>query len=194
MPTSSLSAVFVFSFVVGFGAVVSPGPVATAIVSQSPRHGWITGPLVVTGHSFLELVIVVLIALGLSAGMAQPSIQVVIALLGGLLLMWMGGSMLWGILRGKVHLPGSGAETESMTRWQLVRLGMVATVLNPFWYAWWMTVAAGYLAEARSEITAEGVPTTNPVPADRSPRPSRGRTSVPATPATRRSPTKPRPR
>ena len=39
LPTS-LAAIFVFSFVVGMGAVVSPGPVSTAIVSQSASRGW----------------------------------------------------------------------------------------------------------------------------------------------------------
>lgn len=31
----------------------------------------------------------------------------------------------------------------------MVGVGMLATVTNPFWYAWWVTVAAGYLAQAR---------------------------------------------
>ena len=26
---------------------------------------------------------------------------------------------------------------------------MLTTVTNPFWYAWWVTVAAGYLAQAQ---------------------------------------------
>jgi threonine/homoserine/homoserine lactone efflux protein len=29
--------------------VLSPGPVTTALISQSPRLGWITGPLVSIG-------------------------------------------------------------------------------------------------------------------------------------------------
>jgi threonine/homoserine/homoserine lactone efflux protein len=26
----------------------------------------------------------------------------------------------------------------------------MATITNPFWYAWWVTAAAGYLAQARA--------------------------------------------
>ena len=36
--------------------------------------------------------------------------------------------------------------------WQLLGLGMLATISNPFWYAWWVTVAAGYLAQAEALV------------------------------------------
>ncbi len=145
MPTSSFIVVFIFSFGVGFGAVISPGPVSTAIVSQSPSRGWLVGPLFSTGHALLELAAVVLIVFGLSTALAHPAIQTAVALLGGALLLWMGGGMLWGALRGKIHLPGTGKEDRLLSRWQIVGLGALTTVSNPFWYAWWMTVAAGYL-------------------------------------------------
>lgn len=150
LPTSSLQAVFLFSFLAAIGAVISPGPVSAAIVSQAPRRGWLAGPLVATGHSILELLTVLLIAFGLSAGLANPGIQTAIALLGGVLLAWMGGKMVWDALKGAIRLPGAGGEQERMSGRQLVGLGMVATITNPFWYAWWVTVAAGYLSQARS--------------------------------------------
>lgn len=150
LPTSSLLAVFLFSFAVGFGAVVSPGPVSAAIVSQAPKQGWLTGPLVATGHSILEFIFVVLIAFGISSGLANPYIQIIIALLGGLLLIWMGAKMVMDAWQSKVHLPGSETKNQFMSMGQLVGLGMVATISNPFWYAWWVTVAAGYLSQARA--------------------------------------------
>jgi threonine/homoserine/homoserine lactone efflux protein len=150
LPTTSLVAVFIFSFLVGTGAVVTPGPVSVAIVSQAPRRGWLAGPLVATGHSILELVIVLLIALGLAAGLAQPRIQVLIALLGGLLLAWMGAKMVWDAWKGAIRLPAGDPRFQIMSGGQLVGLGMLATITNPFWYAWWVTVAAGYLSQARA--------------------------------------------
>jgi threonine/homoserine/homoserine lactone efflux protein len=37
-------------------------------------------------------------------------------------------------------------------------LGIGTTVSNPFWYTWWVTVAAGYLAQARElSLLAVGV-------------------------------------
>jgi len=148
--TSSLLSVFIFSFVVGFGAVVSPGPVTTAIVSQTPRRGWLVGPLVSSGHALLELVIVILIAVGLGVGLAGSRVQIAIAILGGALLLWMGASMIWSVWRGQVRLPGRDDGAETMSYVRLVGLGMLATIGNPFWYAWWVTVAAGYLAQVQA--------------------------------------------
>ncbi len=150
LPTTSFFAIFAFSFLAGLAAVVSPGPVSTAIVSQSPRRGWRVGPLVATGHSLMELAVVLLITLGLGAGLARPGVQTLIALAGALLLAWMGGSMIWAVWRGRIHLPGQDENPEAMSFRQLVGLGVAATVTNPFWYAWWVTVAAGYLAQAKA--------------------------------------------
>ena len=150
LATSSLLGVFAFSFIVGMGAVISPGPVSTAIVSQAPRRGWLVGPLLATGHAFLELILVILIALGLGAGLARPGIQVIIAILGGLLLVYMGSSMLWNTWRGKLHLPGQDERLSPMSTQQVIGLGVIATLTNPFWYAWWVTVAAGYLARVQA--------------------------------------------
>jgi threonine/homoserine/homoserine lactone efflux protein len=138
--------VFAFSFVLAIGAVLSPGPVSTAIVSQAPRRGWGVGPLVATGHSLMELFIVLLVVLGLGAGLASGSIQTGIALLGGALLLWMGGLILWQIARGKVHLPRADGQSKPLSTIQFVGMGAFATVSSPFWYAWWVTVAAGYLS------------------------------------------------
>lgn len=141
----TLPFLFVFSFSVGFGAVVTPGPVTTAIVSESTRRGFIVGPLVTTGHSILELIMVLLLAFGLSSGLNTPVVIAVISLLGGLLLLWMGAGMVRGAWTGRFRLPGPGEDARRLSNWQLIGLGMVATLINPFWYAWWVTVAATYI-------------------------------------------------
>jgi threonine/homoserine/homoserine lactone efflux protein len=142
----SLTLLFVFSFVVGFGAVVTPGPVSTAIVTESARRGFVVGPLVAAGHCALELGMVLLLALGLTAGLNTPAITAVIGVLGGALLVWMGASMAWGAYRGRIRLPRPGADVRMLTNWQLLGLGVAATLVNPFWYAWWVTVGTTYLA------------------------------------------------
>lgn len=146
----ALVVVFLFSFWVGFGAVVSPGPVSTAIVSQAPRHGWIVGPLVALGHSILELVIVVMIAIGLTSGMASARIQAGIGLVGGVLLLWMGWGMVNDVRQGKTTLSNMTVDIQEMTKKEMVTLGMVTTISNPFWYTWWVTVAADYLADMQA--------------------------------------------
>lgn len=155
MPSElNLPLLFGFSFAVGFGAVITPGPVTTAIVSESARRGFVVGPLVAAGHSLLELIMVGLIALGLSAGLNTPAMTTAIALLGGALLLWMGAQMAWSAYQKRIALPRPGSEAKQLSNWQLVGLGIGATVVNPFWYAWWVTVAATYIATAQALGTA----------------------------------------
>jgi threonine/homoserine/homoserine lactone efflux protein len=146
--SGSLIAVFLFSFFVGIGAVLTPGPVSTAIVSQAPKRGWQVGPLLAAGHALPELAIVLLLGLGLGAGLARPHIQIGIALGGGLLLIWMGLGMAWNTVKGKNALPVPGTAPESLSFREMFGLGIIATISNPFWYAWWVTVAPGYLVQA----------------------------------------------
>ena len=150
LPTSSVLAIFIFSFVLALGAVISPGPVSAAIVTQASQRGWIVGPLVAMGHSFLELLIVVLITYGLTTTLAIPGIQAVIAVIGGILLLWMGGAMILDVGRKRIQLTHPAEIKPALNNQQLIRLGMVATASNPFWYAWWVTVAAGYLLQAQA--------------------------------------------
>ncbi len=150
MPTNSLFAVFAFSVAVSIGAVVSPGPVSAAIITESPRHGWRVGPLMASAHSLLEVIIVILIGLGLSAGLASPGVSRVIALGGGVVLVGIGLGYILGVFRGKMRLPKADHSQPPRSTSNLLWLGFFTTLSNPFWYAWWVTVAAGYLAQAQA--------------------------------------------
>jgi threonine/homoserine/homoserine lactone efflux protein len=154
MPTDSLAAVFIFSFIISLGAVISPGPVSAAIVTESPRQGWRVGPLIAAGHTGLELIMVILISIGLSAGMANPPIQRLISLGGGLLLLFIGGTYIMQVLRGRMKLPQVEQALPPRSPGKLFGLGILTTISNPFWYTWWVTVAAGYLTQAGELGTA----------------------------------------
>jgi threonine/homoserine/homoserine lactone efflux protein len=149
MPTDSFIAVYVFSFSMAIGAVLSPGPVTTAIISQTPRLGWVTGPLVSVGHAVLEGLMVLLVVFGLSGILGAPSVQTGIALLGGLLLFWMAGEMLINVFRGRMRLPEAHEAEEKSSYGRMVSLGIIASLSNPFWYAWWMTAAAVFLLQSK---------------------------------------------
>lgn len=150
MPSGGFAAIFAFSFLVSFGAVISPGPVSAAIISEAPRQGWRVGPLVATGHTALEFGMVLLIALGLTGGLAQPGVQRFIAGAGGVLLGVIGLQYLLGTIRGRISMPLPDERAEPRSTVALLSLGAATTVSNPFWYAWWVTVAAGYLSQAQA--------------------------------------------
>jgi threonine/homoserine/homoserine lactone efflux protein len=47
---------------------------------------------------------------------------------------------------GRAQLPKPGANAKVLSNGQLLALGVGATLVNPFWYAWWLTVGATYLS------------------------------------------------
>ncbi|MFQ5923100.1 MAG: LysE family transporter [Anaerolineales bacterium] len=150
MSTDSLASVFVFSFVVAIAAVISPGPVSATILSESPRQGWRVGPLVASGHSSLEFLMVALISFGLATTMNTPLARTIIGLLGGLTLLAIGGSYVYAAARGTIRLPNPKEASKPRSYSALFGLGVATTLANPFWYVWWVTVAAGYLAQAQA--------------------------------------------
>ena len=149
IPTDVL-AIFYFSLLVSFGAVVSPGPVSAAILSEAPRKGWRVGPLIALGHTSLELILVVLISLGLAVIMKAPTIRIIISAVGGLVLLWIGAGYALAGWKNRMHLPNPDQHIAPRSSLSLIGLGMLTTLSNPFWYTWWVTVAAGYLAQAQA--------------------------------------------
>lgn len=148
MPNHGILPILAFSFLMSLGAVVSPGPVSAAVITEAPRQGWRVGPLVSAGHSLLELLILILISLGLASGMATPPIHRIVAFAGGLLLIGMGASYILAALRDRMRLPSPDEQSPRRNAASLSLLGLAATISNPYWYAWWVTVAAAYIAQA----------------------------------------------
>ncbi|MFQ5409237.1 MAG: LysE family transporter, partial [Anaerolineales bacterium] len=96
-------------------------------------------------HSLTELVMVALLAVGLSTGVNTPTVTNVVAVFGGALLLWMALFMVQGALSGRLALPAADESARPLGNWQLIGLGIGATLVNPFWYGWWLTVAAAYV-------------------------------------------------
>lgn len=159
MPIEAILILFAGSFLLAVPAVLSPGPVTVTVVNEGARQGARVGPLVSAGHAIAEITVVILIALGLTGFLQAPALRMVIALAGGALLLWMGGSMIWGAWRGAIRLPAAGdAAAPTMKPARLVGLGLTATLSNPFWYTWWVTVGAGILLGWQAELGLLAVP------------------------------------
>lgn len=154
LPTDGLTSIFIFSFIVSFGAVISPGPVSTAIITEAPRSGWRVGPLVASGHTFLELIMVILIGFGLASIMGNPMVALVLSIAGGIVLLGLGSRYIYAASKGLMSLPAGEIHSKNRSARSLVTLGMVTTLANPYWYTWWVTVAAGYLIQAQAMSVA----------------------------------------
>ena len=85
----SLVSIFFTSFVIALSGAMMPGPLLTATISESTRHGIKAGPLLILGHGILELLLVTALLLGLAPLLQKDSVFIVGAVLGSIFLLWM---------------------------------------------------------------------------------------------------------
>lgn len=100
-----LGIILTTAFMVGLSGAMMPGPLLTVTIGESARRGFIAGPLIVCGHGILEGVLVIALALGLATFLLVSVIVKVIAVGGGLYLLYLG----WGVFKdaraGKLKMP-----------------------------------------------------------------------------------------
>jgi len=60
----TLLGIFISAFLIGFSGAMMPGPMLGITIEGSLKKGYIAGPLVVLGHGLLELVLILVMALG----------------------------------------------------------------------------------------------------------------------------------
>ena len=117
-----------------------PGPLLTATISESSRRGFIAGPLLITGHTILELALVIALLLGLAPFFQQPVVFAAIALIGSVILF----CMAFGMFRSlpSLHLSWEG---DHKRRSHPIISGILMSVANPYWIIWWATIGLGYI-------------------------------------------------
>jgi threonine/homoserine/homoserine lactone efflux protein len=142
---------FALSFGIAIGPVISPGPVSAAVVTEGARRGFRVGPLVSTGHALMELLMVGALALGMGQALKVPLLKAAVAVLGGVLLVWMGGKMGWEVVRHRPGLPRTDEDPGIQVNRGLIGLGIVTTVSNPIWYAWWVGAGGAYVVSTQQD-------------------------------------------
>jgi len=146
---AALSGVFGISFLVALSGALAPGPLLTYTVSGSLRKGFVHGPLVILGHAAVELTLVVLLSLGLSAFFRSKVTRTAIGLVGGVALVTMGAAMLLG-LKGtgtRTGMPDS-VEISSRSLWRSFAGGALVSLANPYFLIWWATIGLSILLGA----------------------------------------------
>lgn len=137
---TSLTTIFISSFVIALSGALMPGPLLTATISESSRRGFIAGPLMIAGHAILELALVVALFLGLAPFFQLPVVFVVCALAGSVILFWMA----FGMFRTLPSLSLSLENRQTKLNHPVVS-GIFMSVSNPYWIIWWATIGIGYI-------------------------------------------------
>lgn len=144
----TVASVFVGSFVIGFSGAMAPGPVLARTISQVPRHGFLAGPIIIVGHMFLELALVLGLAFGVGKILQGKTAFSMIAFLGGIVLLLFAASMLRSLPRLSLDLSAEAAQGKR-SRGGLVMDGVLTSAANPYWTLWWATIGLSYIALAQ---------------------------------------------
>lgn len=139
------------SFLIALSGAMMPGPLFAVTVSETPRRGWIAGPVLVAGHGLLELSLVVLIISGLGSFLQMKETFVIVAFVGGVFLFFMAFSMFRSLPKLSLN-----SEINRQLKGSLFMSGILLSLANPYWSFWWATIGVGYLVQAM-EIGAFGI-------------------------------------
>lgn len=133
------------AFMVGLSGAMSPGPYLTVTISRTLKHGRLSAFLMLVGHALLEAALLVGFAFGLQHFLARPTVVTGLGILGGLVLLWMGGTLLRDAIRGTVVADLESAEEDSA--FGPVAHGAIVSLSNPYWTLWWATIGVTLAAK-----------------------------------------------
>jgi threonine/homoserine/homoserine lactone efflux protein len=143
----SLIGIFFGSFAIALSGALMPGPMFVVVLGQSPRRGFWTGPVAVLGHGVLEGLLVGAVIFGLAEVISAPAVVKVIALTGGVVLLYMGVDMLRSA--GSLSLKDESSKGSKHGGIHPFWAGILTSLANPYWIIWWATIGLGYLLIAR---------------------------------------------
>jgi threonine/homoserine/homoserine lactone efflux protein len=118
---------------VSLSGVISPGPMFAVVLAKSYRSPW-AGTMMALGHAVVEVPLICLIYFGFARFFQNHAVQVLLAILGGGMILWMGISM----FRDRARVVKEGRDLP----YSAFVAGIVMSALNPFFLLWWATVGS----------------------------------------------------
>jgi len=129
------------TILISLSGVMAPGAVTAAAVAHGARRRW-AGTLMAFGHGIVEIPLIFLIMFGLGVLFQASGFKIVVGLLGGAFLVWMGQGMMRQVGAADAVSAKAGATGPLMT-------GLVLSISNPYFLLWWATVGLNLTLEAR---------------------------------------------
>lgn len=147
--------VFFKSLLIGYSGALMPGSLLTYTLDKSIKTGAKAGFLISIGHALLELVLVILIFLGVGKYLGTSTAQLIIGILGGIVLVFFGVSMVKDIYLGRVNID---FKKQSDGKYgNIVIGGAIISASNPYFIIWWAAVGLGLMMNAYNSLGLIGV-------------------------------------
>jgi threonine/homoserine/homoserine lactone efflux protein len=119
--------------VISLSGVMTPGPMFAVTVAKSYRSPW-AGAKIAIGHAIIEVPLILLIYFGFARFFQNNIVQIILSLLGGGMLIWMG----IGMFRTRKEIVNHGKDKT----YGPITAGIVLSAMNPFFLIWWATVGS----------------------------------------------------
>lgn len=128
---------------------MSPGSYLTVTITRTMRQGRTSASLMLVGHALLEAVLLVGFAFGLQRLLRLPTVTIVLAIVGGAVLLWMGTGLVGSAARGTIAADLEGAEDVGLSGHPLASVahGVIVSLSNPWWTLWWATIGVKLAAD-----------------------------------------------
>ncbi len=127
--------------VVSLSGVMMPGPAFAVTVAKSYSSRF-AGTKIALGHALVEIPLMVAIYFGFGRFFDQELVQIVLYLVGGAVLVWMGV----GMFRARGRVTDKGRDLP----YNAVVAGVVTSALNPFFILWWAAVGSMLIMKSLS--------------------------------------------
>jgi len=119
--------------VISFSGVMLPGPMFAVTLAKSLKSPW-AGTQIALGHAVIEVPLILLIYFGFAQFFQNTIVQLVLGIVGGGMIVWLGISMFRArakVIRGGKDLPYSAFTA-----------GIFTSAFNPFFLLWWATIGS----------------------------------------------------
>lgn len=122
---------------ISLSGVMMPGPVFAATIARSWQSKF-AGSFIAIGHGLVELPVILLIYFGLHNFFQNNSVKIILGIIGGLVLIYMGKD----IFNLKKVSP-TVSQDKSTSKATIA--GAITSILNPYFILWWITVGTALI-------------------------------------------------
>ena len=119
--------------VISFSGVMMPGPMFAVTLAKSYKSPW-AGTQIALGHAVIEVPLILLIYFGFAQFFQNIMVQLVLSVLGGGMIIWLGISM----FRARAEVARGGKDLS----YSAFVAGILTSGFNPFFLLWWVTIGS----------------------------------------------------
>jgi threonine/homoserine/homoserine lactone efflux protein len=137
----NLSLFLVSVIFISMSAIMMPGPVFAVTIAKGHKDKN-AGAFIALGHGIIEVPLILLIYLGFARFFTSDAIKMVIGLVGGTMLIFIGIQM----YKGRKSI---AAESRELPYGSLTA-GIITTSSNPYFFLWWGTIGTTLILTANT--------------------------------------------